>query len=157
MNSVEVNIKHMVSIIEAEMVILKHLSKYEFKGDATPTGTYRDTFRESMMEYKKLSQELIADYEELKKDGFKNAKEIESEAIAGTLDKDVDYIINEVFTKGRPSYDVNNFTFIPPAAHIESMKKFHPDWKYDGPTGNDDHVEDGMNVWYATVTNPVIK
>lgn len=156
MDSVEVNIKHMVKIIDAEIVILKQLSKYEFKKDATPTGTYRDNFKEGMIEYQKLSQELISDYEELKKDGFKNAKEIESETLSDILDKDVDYI-NDMFKDSRPSYDVNNFIFIPPKIHIESMKS-HPDW-------NDDHIDndmddltgDDMDVWYAEVTNPFIK
>ena len=39
------------------------------------------------------------------------------------------------------------------------MNKFHPDWKDDDPTDDnmDELMKDGMNVWYAEVTNPVIK
>lgn len=155
MNSVEVNIKHMVRMIDAEMVFLKAFIKLHFKEDAAPTGTYYDTYRDGMIEYQKLSRQLISDYEELKLDGFKNAKEIEAELLSKALDKDVNHF-NKLFETGRPSYDVNNFIFIPPASHQEYMRKFHPDWKYDGPTSND-LDEDGMDVWYATVTNPLMK
>ena len=157
MNSLEFNIKHMVSTIDAEMIILKHLTKFQFKGsDDASTDSYYHTFREEMMKYKKLSQELVDDYEELKLDGFKNAKEIESESYAKALGEDVDYI-NELFKDGRPSYDVNNFIFIPPEAHIESMRKKHPDWKDEEPTDNDeDYDAEGMG-WYVELTNPILK
>ena len=153
MNTLELNIKHMASIIDAEIVILKQLIKFQFKEDAADTGSYRDTFREGMIEYQKLSQELIADYEELKLDGFKNAKTLEAELLSESLDKDVDFF-NDMFKDSRPSYDVNNFIFIPPKVHIESMDKFHPDWKYDDHT--DDYDDEGIDEWYAEVTNPSI-
>ena len=157
MDSVELNIKHMVRIIDAEMIFLKQLIKNPYEKKDKAAGTYHDTFRKDMIKYQKLTQELIADYEDLKQDGFKNAKEIEAEILSKALDKDVDFF-SDMFKSSRPSYDVNNFIFIPPQNHIESMRKFHPDWKYDGPTAADDDYEDeGIDVWYATVTNPIIK
>ena len=154
MNSLELDIKHMASIIDNEMIILKRLIQFQFKeddNDAASTDSDYAIFKEGMIEYQKLSYELIADYEELKKDGFKNAKTIEAEIMADSLDMDVDYF-NDMFKNNRPSYDVNNFIFIPPVSHQESMAKYHPDWK--GSYAADDNVDDmGMNKWYAEVTN----
>lgn len=156
MNTLEFNIKHMASIIDQEMIILKRLIHFQFKEDDTAaTGTYYDKFKEGMMEYQKLSQELIADYEELKRDGFKNAKTLEAEAMAKCLDMEVDYW-NEVFKESRPSYDVNNFIFIPPQLHIESMRENHPDWKEDAANDNEYDDEEGVDEWYAEVTNPIL-
>jgi hypothetical protein len=155
MNTLELNIKHMASIIDEEIVILKRLIKFQFKEDAADTGTYYDDFIKGMIEYQKLSQELIADYEELKLDGFKNAKTIEAETMAEVLDKDVDFF-NDLFKKSRPSYDVNNFIFIPPKVHIESMAKYHPDWKSKYPASDDDYDDEGVDSFYAEVTNPIL-
>ena len=157
MNSLEFNIKHMASIIDEEMILLKRLIKFQFKADNDDAATdiYYDKFKEGMLEYQKLSQELIADYDELKLDGFKNAKTIEAEILADNLDMDVD-LFNDLFKNGRPCYDVNNFIFIPPKVHIESMEKYHPDWNSNDPEDNDDNYEDeGMDEWYVEVTNPI--
>lgn len=156
MNSLEFNIKHIVSIIDKEIVILKRLIKFQFKKKDNDTAvSYYATFREGMIEYQELSQELIADYEELKKDGFKNAKTIEAEITAKCTGQDEDYW-HEKFKEIRPSYDVNNFIFIPPAVHIESMRKDHPDWKDDGHNDNEYDDKEGIDDWYAEVTNPTL-
>ena len=152
MSSVEITIKHMASIIDKEMIFLKQLVKLQYDKDtAYDDGTA--AYIEGMIDYQKLSRELIAEYEELKNDGFMNAKDIEAEIYSKALNKDKDSIM-ELFKEGRPSYDVNNFIFIPPQAHIESMKKYHPDWKYDHQ--DNDYEDDGSDTWYADVTNPLI-
>lgn len=161
MNSLEFNIKHMVSIIDVEMIILKRLIQFQFKEDDdadndensdAATGTYYDEFKDGMLEYQKLSQELIADYEELKLDGFHNAKTIEAELLAENLDMEVDFF-NDLFKDSRPSYDLNNMVFIPPKVHVEAMKD-HPEWKSNGPKVDDADAYDdeGMDEFYATVT-----
>ena len=162
MNSLEFNIKHMVSIIDIEIVILKRLIHFQFKEDDDPdnndentnisTGTYYDEFKDGMLEYQKLSQDLIAEYEELKLDGFHNAKSIEAEILADNLDMEVDFF-NDLFKKNRPSYDLHNMVFIPPKEHIASMKE-HPEWKSNGHKVEDAAAYDdkGMDEFYAIVT-----
>ena len=154
MNSLELNIKHMASIIDEEIIILKKLIQFHFKEAATYKDTYYNTFREGMIEYQKLSQQLIDEYEELKLDGFKNAKTLEAEILSESLDKDVDFF-NDMFKDSRPSYDINNFTFIPPKVHQEDMEKYHPEWKGNDAADND-YDDEGIDNWYAEVTNPSI-
>ena len=151
MNSVELNIKHMTKVIDGQIKLLKELINFTFKNPEVSTGTYYDTFRDGMLHYQQLSHELIAKYEEIKLDGFKNAKTIEAELLSNCLDKDVEYF-NEMFKNSRPSYDTINFIFIPPKVHIESMAKYHPDWKYEKPAADDDLFNDeGMDDMYRKV------
>ena len=164
MNSLEFNIKHMASIVDEVMIILKRLIQFQFKEENPAdndentdagTGTYYDEFKDGMLEYQKLSQELIADYEELKLDGFHNAKSIEAEILAENLDMEVDFF-NNLFKDSRPSYDLNNMVFIPPKVHVEAMEKDHPEWKRDDPADDDAAYDDeGMDEFYATVTKPM--
>lgn len=156
-NVLEVNIKHMTNIIDDEMILLKRLIQFEFKEDEIISDEYYEDFREGMLEYQKLSQQMIAEYEDLKLDGFKPAKVMESEIVAETIDKDVK-LLNEIFKDSRPSYNLNDFIFIPPKIHIESMTMNHPEWEYyDDNTDDSNHEnEEEIDKYYVQVTNPTI-
>lgn len=125
MDNISCSISIVMKFLNRSVEELRDLTNFKFIDPEVMTGTYYDTFREGMLQYQEDSKKLLERYDMLMTDGFHYCKLEEADIIAGVLDKDRDEIMDDIFTVGRPYYDLKNNVFIPPQRHIEAMDKLN--------------------------------
>ena len=122
-DNISCSISIVTKFLNGSIAELRNLTDFKFIDPEVMTGTYYDTFREGMLQYQEDSKKLLERYDMLMADGFHYCKIEEADIVAGVLDRDSDEILADVFSVGRPCYDLKNNVFIPPQRHIEAMDK----------------------------------